>query len=211
MRLSLPTLSAVSRSLAVAGCLATVVGCGVSTNESPEELSQENLPPELGGQENTSSPVLEGEDLEQVQLWFLQETSGTDRLLESIDSGVQPSPTPGIVLERLFTFPGEDLGDRGMRSAIPQDSRVTENPRIDGDDSVLRLELSESFYDELAEGDGRYAYGQIVLTMANRFDVEAVQFMIDGENAPVTDGRGTEQKGGLVEPTDYVNLADLGG
>lgn len=208
MKLS-PVLRVVSCPAVVGACLAVAVGCGVSTNESPEELSNQNLPPELGGAEDSTVPVPEGADMEEVELWFLRE-SGDQPVLEPIVTDVQRSPSAGIVLERLFTFHGDELGERSMRSAIPRETRVTENPQINDQEGVLLLDLSESFYDGLAEGDGRYAYGQIVLTMADRFGIDAVQFTAEGEEVPVTDGRGAERRSGLVEPADYVNLGDLG-
>lgn len=185
--------------------------CGLRTSSDPEELSRENLPAELGGRDESPVTVPDGEDLEAVELWFVRETPGEDRVLEALETDVQQGPSPGILLERLFRFPGDELAREGMRSAVPWESKVSENPTFDSDSDVLKLDLSETFYDELAEGDERYAYGQIVLTMADRFPIDAVQFLLDGEEVPVTDGRGSEHRSGLVGRADYLDLVALDG
>lgn len=185
-------------------CLAASAACGLSTNDSPEALARDNLPDDLGGVPETLPPVPGGTEGVPVELWFM-ETSAEPALLAPLQDRVPRNPTPKIVLETLFA--NDDLAESKLRSAIPTGTRTVGNPTMD--DGVLVLDLPESFYNGLVETDGRYAYGQIVLTMAeNNFDsdIRAVQFMLEGREKAVSVGDGAERVSGRVTASDYNDL-----
>lgn len=179
-------------------------GCGLSTNDSPETLARDNLPSDLGGAPRTEPSIPETEGVS-AQFWFM-DTTVEPAMLAGRESTVPRNPTPQIILERLFTFPQDDLAESRMRSAIPTDTRTVRDPTIE--DGVLVLDLPETFYSGIAEDEGRYAYGQIVLTIAENFGsrIDAVQFTLDGQETPVSDGSGAERANGVVSGEDFDTL-----
>lgn len=188
----------------VAICLLAGAGCGLSTNDSPEELARDNLPSDLGGAPETSAPV-PGTEGVPVDVWFM-ETSSDPPMLAPVEATAPRNPSAQVVVEMLFTFSPDDLADRRMRSALPSEARTVDDPTIE--DDVLVLNFPESFYRGIVEDEGRYAYGQIVLTVAENFgsDIEAVHFLVDGQDAPVSDGEGVQHNSGVVRASDYDAL-----
>lgn len=185
--------------VALTVCLAVTAGCGLSTNESPEALSARDME-ELGG-DATTLDVDESGHTEVVSLWFV--LPGEDRdMLASVSASVIEGAGEAIVLEELFTYPVEALAAEGMRPAIP---RAVADAEIRVDGRLAEVDLPDRFYTDLAEGDGRLAFGQIVLTLTDNFPVELVQFKRNGQDVPVRDGSGVE-RGRPVGAADFENL-----
>ena len=177
-------------------------GCGISTDEAPEQLASDALPQDLqpSGTTTTTSPA-DAADVESVGVWFLRDAGNDARLVQARREVPGPASVR-IVLEALFNQPPNEIErDAGISSAIPPDTTI-EDSSIDGD--VLVLELSENFYD--LEGDpSRNAFAQIVYTATGLSDVQLVQFALDGELVEARDGGGEDQIGPLGR-NDYANL-----
>lgn len=177
-------------------------GCGISTDETPEQLASEALPQDLQptGSTTTTAPA-DAAEVESVGVWFLR-GAGDDARLVRARREVPGPATVRIVLEALFNQPpNETERQAGISSAIPPDTTI-EDSSLNGD--VLVLELSENFYD--LEGDpSRNAFAQIVYTATGLSDVQLVQFALEGELVEARDGGGEDQIGPLGR-NDYANL-----
>ena len=182
-------------------------GCGISTDETPEQLASDALPQDLQptGSTTTTTAPADAAEVESVGVWFLR-GAGDDARLVRARREVPGPATVRIVLEALFNQPpNETEREAGISSAIPPDTTI-EDSSLNGD--VLVLELSENFYD--LEGDpSRNAFAQIVYTATGLSDVQLVQFAVDGELVEARDGSGEDQIGPLGR-NDYANLDPVG-
>lgn len=189
--------------LAGASLAVSVAGCGLTTSESPEAISRENLPPDLGGPPEAAQPEVYDAEGVNVSLYFVNDTDDGEVLVDVKDSLVADSPQ--VLLETLFTFKQQRLDDDGYHSSIPNSVRGGDAKVELADDGELAVDLPAAFYDDAAPGEGRYAVGQVVMTVTTLLDVERVRFLEDGEDRPVPDSNGitTEDP---VERADYQDL-----
>lgn len=193
------------RRLAVGLCLATlVVGCGLTTSDGPEHLSRENLPEDLGGASDpTESGASFGEGIS-VRLYFITDDGDEGPVLTGILEEVPSSLTPGVVLEALFDYSRDELLRDGYRSAVPSGVAL-QGVSLDDGTGLVTVNLPEDFYEDPGEGEGRFAFGQVVLSISRLPAVEGVRFLQDDTEVPVTDGDG-EIKEGPVTAADYETL-----
>lgn len=180
-------------------------GCGLSTSDSPETVSQEVLPEDLGGPpESVDAGEVEGDT--SVLLWFVSDDEEEGTALVSVPGAVPAgpaTPTPQVLLEALFNYDTDQLEDESYYSAIPLGTSIR-NVELD-EGGQLVVDLPESFYEDPDTGAGRLAFGQVVATVTQLREVESVAFLRDGEEVPVTDGEG-EDLNRPVTADDYTSI-----
>lgn len=185
---------------AILGSLLTA--CGLSTNDGPQPISKEHVPPDLQDGVETATTLPEGVDNQVVSVWLLQ-TGDAGTVLSPVDRTVPWPANATRVLDALFDQgPTEEERNAGFSTAIP-DARFSSQPELI--DNVLHLGLSASTYDALSGTNGSNAFAQIVFTVTQLEGIDYVQFLLDGEPIRVPDGLGESTK----EPVgrrDYDNL-----
>jgi hypothetical protein len=186
---------------ALLGLVSLAAGCGLTTSESPEAMSQENLPEELGGPPETVPPDgVEGEQTD-ARFWFVDDSGDPIHLVSIADE--VPELSPQILIETLINYDVRALNDEGYRNAVPPS--IAPSVSLDEDTGILTVDLPAAFYDGPDTGEGRLAFGQVVLTVSILPQVDRVRFLRDGQDVVVTDGDGEEQRR-PVQPRDYENL-----
>ena len=185
-----------------------VVGCGLPTDDEPQELSADAVPFDLlAGPSTTLSTRPEGDTTQIVNLYFRDDERLVPVPTEVTDSGDEVGPRPDIVIQALLDTTSAEL-EPGIRSAIPPDTALIGTGRV-GD--VLTIDLTEPF--TTVEGNLLiFAVAQLVYTSTGltASGIERVQFAIDGERISVPDDEGVEQDG-PVSTDDYLSLAPLPG
>lgn len=191
-----------------AGLALLAAGCGLNTSSSPEPLREEAVPEQLGGdrEEEVTTEETQVEDQEPFPMWLIDRQAGDTRQLVQEPIPVQVEPSKRLVLETLVAQPTDALSEReGLTSAIPSDTTI--NDVYEGEEEgEWVVDLSEEFYDGPEDGRGRYAIGQVVLTLSELPEVESVSFLRDGEEVTPRDGDGAEVLDGPVTPQDYVAI-----
>lgn len=196
-------LGAVVRgAVTAAAVLTAVAGCGVSTNDQPEPIANENVPAELLETEIQPLPA-EPTTGDHVTLWFLQ-TDDEGTHLEQVDRLVPPPAGEQLRLEALLEGPTAAENRDGISTAIPSTALMPEPPEIV--DGVLWITLSDVFYE--LRGDSMInAAAQVVYTATSIPGIEGVQFVQENdEPINVLNGEGESTEGPLG-PADYENLA----
>lgn len=180
--------------------------CGLSTNDEPTPIAQENVPPDLQeGDTPSSSAVYPDSGNQQViQIWLLE--AGEDAAeLQSVERTVPHPASASRVLEVLFNQgPTEDEREQGLSTAIPSDAQLAGAP-VQNED-VVQVSLTDATYEGLSGANSSNAFAQIVYTVTEIVGIEAVEFLLeDGEAIQVPDGEGQTRTGPLTRE-DYENL-----
>jgi spore germination protein GerM len=191
-----------------------VTGCGLNTSSAPEPLDEGAVPTHLGGEAEEESAVdttpVDGQ--EPVEVW-VADGRETDARLVPLVVPVASSPSPGLVLEALVdNLPEDEMSEGQLISDIPSETSINDvawadEPGDAGAPEEIVVDLSSSFYEAPRSGRGRYAYGQVVLTLVGLDAVSAVSFLQDGEPTRAIDGRGAEIEDGPAVEADYSMLA----
>ena len=194
------------RAVVLAGVLLAVAalaaGCGLPTDDEPQELSADAVPFDLLAGPTTTVATRPGPTTELVNLYFRD----TERLVavpEEVGATGGTAPEPNEVIQALLDTTGEEL-DPGVRSAIPPGTVLRGTRQTGG---VLTIDLSDQF--TTVEGTLLiFAVAQLVYTATELPGVNRVRFAIDGERISVPDDEGVEQED-PVTPSDYLAIAPL--
>jgi spore germination protein GerM len=194
------------RRLAVVAALSLAlgVGCGVSTDDQPHEISQSNVPEGFDDQPVTTDPP-EGSAQagEAVSIWLLHDDEGEVRLSRQRRTVPRPPRDAAILEELLLEGPTPDERELNITTAIPSGTRLASAPeRVD--DGVLVVDLSGAFF-EVSGFELRNAYAQVVCTADDIDGVEAVEFELDGRPVGAFDGEG-QSSDGPMRCADYEQL-----
>ncbi len=177
-----------------------VVACGVPEDDSPQELTVDEVP--FGLLSTAPSTTSTPENLppsREAELYFLNSEDLVEPLAREV--GERSART---VVETLLATDTAAL-PTGFSSNIPRDTVLLDVfTESDGQVQVLTVDLSEQF--TTIEGE-RFiaAVAQIVFTTTALDDVDAVGFRVDGTPLPVPDEEGAAQDG-PVTPLDYRSL-----
>jgi|TARA_B110000196_G_scaffold318245_1_gene333163 hypothetical protein len=186
--------------------LATLVGCGLSSDSEPTALSvpKDVFPPEVA--ETNKSPLLPNATLHPV--YFLRD----DALVEI----QRPLPPPVFLdapLNNLLEGPTETEAERGFVSAIPAGTEVVDVALMRN--NTISIHLNQTFFE--IEGAQRIrAAAQLVFTAsALTKDAQGVVFFLEGEPVQLPDGEGSIEEvpeGRLPAPLtvkDYSTLTPV--
>ena len=186
--------------------LATLVGCGLSSDSEPTALSvpKDVFPPEIA--ETNESPLLPNATLHPV--YFLRD----DALVEI----QRPLPPPVFLdapLNNLLEGPTETEAERGFVSAIPAGTEVVDVALMRN--NTISIHLNRTFFE--IEGAQRIrASAQLVFTAsALTKDAQGVVFFLEGDPVQLPDGEGSIEEvpeGRLPAPLtvkDYSTLTPV--
>jgi spore germination protein GerM len=199
------------RAAVLVALLACVVapGCGLTTNDEPEQLAQEDVPDDLldpaGTSEQPEPPVV-GEEVstDTVTVYFLRADDSDAFVMVPVQRQVASPVTAARTLEALIQLPPDQFErDDGIATRVPEDARVVGRPERT-DAGVLEVNLSENFYDLQGEAS-RLAFAQVVFTATEIDGVSSVRFLVNGRNAGVVDGDG-QSRSGPVDRDAYRSL-----
>ncbi|HEY8523337.1 MAG TPA: GerMN domain-containing protein [Acidimicrobiales bacterium] len=187
--------------LALTLVLGVLAGCGVSTDDQPQEISGSNVPDAFD--EPTTTNQATAQPGEEVQVFLLHDEGGEVKLVPR-PRHVARTPTDAAVLEALLLEgPTTEERERSITTAIPRSTRLASPPeRLPG--GILRIDLSAGFF-EVAGDDLRNAYAQVVCTANYIEGVRAVEFAIEGERVGAFDGAG-QSSNRPVRCDDYAAL-----
>lgn len=173
---------------------ALAAACGVPEDESPQELSADDVPFGL----LTTAPPTSTTTLGNLQsdLYFVN----ADGELVKLERDVEELSAKTVV-ETLLATDTASL-PAGISSTVPPDTTLLDSSI--NDDGVLTVDLSEQF--RTIEGDGfNTAVAQIVFTATALDDVDAVTFRVEGDPITVANEDGVAQDG-PVDQMDYDGL-----
>ena len=186
--------------------LATLVGCGLSSDSAPTALSvpKDVFPSEVA--ETNESPLVPNATLHPV--YFLRD----DALVEI----QRPLPPPVFLdapLNNLLEGPTETEAERGFVSAIPAGTEVVDVALMRN--NTISIHLNQTFFE--IEGAQRIrAAAQLVFTAsALTKDAQGVVFFLEGEPVQLPDGEGSIEEvpeGRLPAPLtvkDYSTLTPV--
>ena len=190
--------------LVLAAAAATAAGCGITADDEPRAISQEQVPDGNGDSvDNAASGATDNATL------YFTRFDGDRTLIVPVEVPVPveaatSTPDPANVLETLLIGRPEDLAAaEGLQTKIPPDTALASPPVLQPD-GTLDVDLTSGIFDTQADG-ARLAYGQIACTADALAGVEAVRFRVEGEplQAPDGEGQSTELP---VTCDSYANL-----
>lgn len=183
---------------------AVVGGCTVSTNEEPVAVG--GLFNELLTTTTTTTSTTTPEDVtKSVNVWFLQVTDGSTRLVD-VDRDVDVDADVQEVLNNLFTIRPDGTErpeEAGLSSAIPETAELI-SATIAPNSSRLVVDV-RGLFGSIQGNDLRNALAQIVFTAIEDVSVREVTFRSEGEPQPAIVGSG-EIVERPVNRNDYTEL-----
>ncbi|MCD9622450.1 GerMN domain-containing protein [Rhabdothermincola salaria] len=193
--------------LAVLAAIVLLVGCGIASDDSARDIPDNALPEALQN-ETTTTTVSDEPGRTSIERLFLVEASSdgaTEQLAEipvEIEVPEGPSGLPAALVQALADARPTELGFPSLTNSVPPGLEVL---RTDlGADGVLDLDVSEL---DSVEGSGqRLAVAQIVFTLTELADIDAVRFFDDGEPVAVPIESGTAPAGTPVRRIDDPSL-----
>jgi spore germination protein GerM len=182
-------MSALRRLAPAVLAAALVAGCGVSTDDQPQEISRSNVPEGFDDDVAATTDATDGTPRpgQIVGIFLLHEEAGEVTLIRR-RRRVPVEPTDSAILEALLLeAPTRAERRASITTAIPSTTRLASTPeRVDG---VLVIDLSDGFF-EVSGDDLRNAYAQVVCTADEIDGVRAVEFEIEGRRQDAFDGDG---------------------
>jgi spore germination protein GerM len=154
---------------------ASVAGCGVPLDESPQPITR----PTLASERNTPTTVARSDGPE-AGVYFLSD----DRLVR-VAYPVADEPTLGDALGFALSAPAEGA-DREVRTAIPPG---TELRSVEVSNAIATIDLTDEMNDVQGQSQ-KEAFAQLVFTALEFDEVRGVRFRIDGKpiDAPTDQG-----------------------
>jgi spore germination protein GerM len=195
--------------VALLACVVAPAGCGLTTNDEPEQLAQEDVPDDLldpAGTSDQPEPPVVGEEVstDTATVYFLRADDSGAFVVVPVQRQVASPVTAARRLEALIQLPPDQFErDDGIATRVPEDARVVGRPEST-EGGVLEVNLSENFYDLQGEAS-RLAFAQVVYTATEIDGVSAVRFLVNGRNAGVVDGDG-QSRSGPVDRGAYRSL-----
>jgi spore germination protein GerM len=190
------------RWLVAALVIAPVAACGIPTEDEPQVLGTDNIPPGLlepEGTTTTSEPPTGSTTT--VTIVFTQEQRG-QTVLEEVEREVATPITPEVVIEALFTSTPDDAElEDGYRNQLAEIAQVRSVAELG--DGLIEVDVSEGLLDVTARGL-QLAFGQIVCTAVDVPGVDEVVFAIEGErqSAITDDGTATDEPATCADYTE---------
>jgi hypothetical protein len=193
-----------SRRLAALGCLlvvlATLAGCGLPVDSTPQAIPAGEVPVALSVSNTTqpSGPVRAGGI--PVPIYFLS-PDGTQ--LDKVIRYLRPPPTAQKVLDALEAGPTAREFDQGLQSALPATADLVAEGPTNG---LLTVQLDSS-YESLLPQQAPYYFAQIVWSVTSLPGVRGVNFEYqDNDFEPVV-GNGSISPYLIVYRYNYSQLA----
>jgi len=183
--------------------VAVLGGCGLPSDDGPQAIAPENLPPDLLDPNPGSSTTLpESAGTTTVTVYLLEDTADGVRLV-GVDRRVTDASTPNERLVSLFNSGAspEEL-EAGIRSDIPADT-VLMNVTTDQEANEVVIDVSSDFF--TIEGEAlAQAFAQMVWTATepDAGGYRQVRFLREGEPTSVPDDE-LALKEGAVTRADY--------
>lgn len=190
----------------VAAVVVALVGCGIASDDTARDISQDALPLTL--QDETTTTSSPGPGVVGEERLFLVEASadGSTEQLVPIPVRLElpdgAASLPVALVEALAEASPTELGYPTLTNSVPPDLEVVgADVRADG---VLDLDVNGL---ATVEGSGqRLAVAQILFTLTELADVAAVRFFEDGEAVAVPIENGTASAGTPVRRSDDPDL-----
>lgn len=205
------------RLFAAATLCTALLGCGIGTTDTVEELGPEDLAA-LDQTSTTSTTVPDTEPPVETTPGSVEPTTtsstGPTTTVPTADvtlyfisgSQVVPVPTPlpiGVqerhILVALSSGPPPDEFEAGVRNAVPTD--LIRSVRHVGD--RITIDLNGESFQNVDADDQRLMVAQIVLTLTLEPDVREILFTTDGEPLRVP-----QRNNELTEPGEPVTRED---
>ena len=186
---------------AVALGLASVAGCGLPVDSSPQSIPSQEIPLALIATNTTQppNPIVHGEL--QVPIYLIS-PDGTQLVVR--DAYVHPPITPQKILDALQQGPTAEDYDAGIQSAIPPTSDLISGGIADG---LMTVDLDSSYQSLLPDQQADY-FAQIVATLSCIPDVtKGVNFYYDNNAVEPVVGNGSIADAYIVNLTDYQQLS----
>lgn len=168
-----------------------VAGCGVGVEQSPTVLADSADEPIALPEGEASTPATEAAVVYLVR----------DERLVPVARQVAAEAGPADLLGVLLAGPTASEASEGLTTAIPPPTAAID---VDLDGTMVAVDLTGDLT-SVGGIEEVLAVGQIVLTLADSSEVDAVSFAIDGQATvvPVGNGALTERP---VNPDDYLDL-----
>lgn len=191
----MPAAAALAAALALGAC-------GVGTDDEPHEISSDNVPEGILGDQAHARPRPGTEAGQPVTVWFIQ-TVDDDVHLVARDRLVARPPTEAGVLEALLSD-GPDESERAfdITTAIPSATMLASPPERAG--NVLTIDLTDGIYEVMGD-ELRNAFAQLVCTADEIEGVGSVRFEVEGEAIAALDGNAAQSNAPL-RCRDYAAL-----
>lgn len=173
-----------------------IAACGVPEDDSPQELSADEVP--FGLLTTPATTTTNPDDLSpsrEANLWFVNADEQVEPIPREVDDH-----SPETVVRTLVETTSEEY-PTGFNSAIPPGTMVIDTALEDG---VLTVDLSSEF-NTVVGGRSIVGVAQIVYTATEVIGVDAVRFQVDGEDVAVNDESGAQQTDPVTR-TDYAGL-----
>jgi hypothetical protein len=184
------------RVLAAIGCTTFVVtGCSIQPDTAPRAIPQDDRG--LLGQVVPEGGAAAGS----TRVYLVAEHDDGERLLRSVQRGVDATPTPA--LEELFKGANDEEDAAGLGSALPAGLQLLSARPVAG---TLQVDVSEQLLD-LPAPTLILAVAEIVFTASELDGVREVRLKVNGQNRPWPDGRGELQTRTLTV-YDYPGLVE---
>ena len=193
-----------SRRVAVFACLglvlATMAGCGLPVDSSPQAIPTEEVPVALSISNTTqpSGPVRPGGIPVPI---YLLAPDGT-QLVKAIRY-LKPPPTEQEVLDALEAGPTAREFDQGIQSTLPATADLV---AIGPTDGLITVQLDSS-YESLLPQQAPYYFAQIVWSVTSLPGVHGVIFEYQSDDFPPVVGNGSISPIPIVYRYNYSQLA----
>ncbi|MGA3352335.1 MAG: GerMN domain-containing protein [Acidimicrobiales bacterium] len=186
---------------ALAVALASLAGCGLPVDTSPQAIPSSEMPLALIATNTTQAPnpIVHGEV--QVPIYLIS-PDGTQLVVR--DAYVHPPITPQNVLDALQQGPTAEDYDAGIQSAIPPTADLVSGGVSDG---LMTVDLDSSYQSLLPNQQADY-FAQIVATLTCLPTVtKGVNFYYNNSAVEPVVGNGSIANAYIVNRNDYEQLA----
>lgn len=158
-----------------------------NTSEQPEATAEDETPLE---EPVKPKPVTPKEGVEtNCVMYFVNNDAYVTKVKDKV---VSAGLTPEALMKRLLEGPTEEQKKEGLSTAIPAGTKLN---GISMDETVCRVDLSKEFAEGSGSANVTNRVAQVVYTLTQLQNVEAVQFAIDGKDDPMIGGEGLELDG----------------
>jgi spore germination protein GerM len=164
--------------VALLAVVAVLAGCGVRAQDRAVPIDEQRVP--FGLTAGSPGSPSELEPPEAAPVYFV-EADGLVPTLRAVAGGL-----PGRVLRALLVGPTAQERTGGIGTALPSQDAVQ---LTDVHDGIAEVRLQPGFRD--AVRDEVAAIGQVVLTLTDLPEIEAVSFSVEGQPIAVPRADGT--------------------
>ena len=171
--------------------------CGIPNDDSPRVLSIDELPVDLT--ENAPPTPEPAPDAFSFQIWMVGEDNKLTRVAREI------TRTPEGVMNSLLLGTETSEREQGIATAI---TRETEYIDFDLFPEFRRVtvNLVDGSLRSASAADQRLAFGQIVYSLTELLEIDAVAFTIGGEPVAIPIDGGASEVGQFLDKEDFASL-----